>query len=136
MVTPTLAGTRPGGAISAAWAVMNHLGVEGYRKLQGLVCETRQQIADAVQGLGFELVGDPKLALIAFYHPNYDTYALLGKMLQRGWVTAGCTEPKALHLMVSPSHAEAKEQYIADLKAAMAEIDGGEAGEQIEVRYN
>ena len=33
MKTPTLAGTRPGGAISAAWAVMNHLGVEGYRRL-------------------------------------------------------------------------------------------------------
>jgi len=31
MITPTLAGTRPGGAISAAWAVMNYLGVEGYR---------------------------------------------------------------------------------------------------------
>ena len=29
MVTPTLAGTRPGGAISAAWAVMNFLVVEG-----------------------------------------------------------------------------------------------------------
>ena len=29
MITPTLAGTRPGGAISAAWAVMNYLGIEG-----------------------------------------------------------------------------------------------------------
>ncbi|NJN52018.1 MAG: aspartate aminotransferase family protein, partial [Gammaproteobacteria bacterium] len=30
MFTPTMAGTRPGGAIAAAWAVMNYLGVEGY----------------------------------------------------------------------------------------------------------
>ena len=29
MTTPTLAGTRPGGAISAAWAVTNVLGVKG-----------------------------------------------------------------------------------------------------------
>ena len=44
MKTPTLAGTRPGGAISAAWAVMNVLGVSGYREKQGLVCETRARI--------------------------------------------------------------------------------------------
>lgn len=31
MTTPTLAGTRPGGAISAAWAIMNFLGIDGYR---------------------------------------------------------------------------------------------------------
>src|ERR1700758_4893988 len=37
MVTPTLAGTRPGGAISAAWAVMNFLGVDGYRARHALV---------------------------------------------------------------------------------------------------
>ncbi|MEP5396788.1 MAG: aminotransferase class I/II-fold pyridoxal phosphate-dependent enzyme, partial [Hyphomicrobiales bacterium] len=35
MKTPTLAGTRPGGAISAAWAIMNYLGVDGYCRLQG-----------------------------------------------------------------------------------------------------
>ena len=34
MVTPTLAGTRPGGAISSAWAVMNYLGVSGYQAKQ------------------------------------------------------------------------------------------------------
>src|SRR5215510_11565000 len=37
MVTPTLAGTRPGGAIAAAWAVMNFLGVDGYRAKQLMV---------------------------------------------------------------------------------------------------
>jgi sphinganine-1-phosphate aldolase len=41
MKTPTLAGTRPGGAISAAWAVMNVLGVSGYREKQAMVCAAR-----------------------------------------------------------------------------------------------
>ena len=51
MKTPTLAGTRPGGAISAAWAVMNVLGVDGYREKQGLVCATREQIEAGVKAL-------------------------------------------------------------------------------------
>ena len=31
MSTATAAGTRPGGAVAGAWAVMHYLGVEGYR---------------------------------------------------------------------------------------------------------
>ena len=49
MKTPTLAGTRPGGAISAAWAVMNVLGVSGYREKQGIVCATREKIEAGVR---------------------------------------------------------------------------------------
>ncbi|MEO0754166.1 MAG: aminotransferase class V-fold PLP-dependent enzyme, partial [Pseudomonadota bacterium] len=57
MKTPTLAGTRPGGAIAAAWAVMNYLGVDGYRRLQGKVCETRERLEAGVRALGFEVLG-------------------------------------------------------------------------------
>ena len=60
MVTPTLAGTRPGGAISAAWAVMNYLGIEGYREKQKLVTDARQVIEQGVQKLGFNLLGKRK----------------------------------------------------------------------------
>src|SRR5690606_33525459 len=31
--TATLAGTRPGGAVAASWAVLNHLGESGYRRV-------------------------------------------------------------------------------------------------------
>ncbi|HCX66225.1 MAG TPA: aspartate aminotransferase family protein, partial [Rhodobiaceae bacterium] len=44
MVTPTLAGTRPGGAIAAAWAVMNFLGEEGYRAKHKQVTNARETI--------------------------------------------------------------------------------------------
>ena len=33
MVNPTLAGTRPAGAMAAAWAVHRLLGTDGYRAL-------------------------------------------------------------------------------------------------------
>ncbi|HMO43378.1 MAG TPA: pyridoxal-dependent decarboxylase, partial [Phenylobacterium sp.] len=44
MVTPTLAGTRPGGAIAAAWAVMNVLGEAGYRAKHAEVIAAREAI--------------------------------------------------------------------------------------------
>ncbi len=42
--SPTLAGSRPGGAIAAAWAVLNYLGVEGYTRLARIVMDTTERL--------------------------------------------------------------------------------------------
>ncbi len=39
--TQTLVGTRPGGAVASAWAVLNHLGRDGYRKIAASLMEMR-----------------------------------------------------------------------------------------------
>jgi glutamate/tyrosine decarboxylase-like PLP-dependent enzyme len=136
MKTPTLAGTRPGGAISAAWAVMNVLGVSGYREKQGLVCETRARIDAGVKALGFEVLGKPLLGLIAFRHPDADTLALYSAMRQRGWFTSFTVEPPSLHLMLSPKHAEVADGYVADLAASLAAVKAGDTAPKVEARYS
>ena len=136
MKTPTLAGTRPGGAISAAWAVMNTLGVAGYREKQGLVCATRERIEEGVKRLGFEILGNPMLGLMAFRHPDHHAFALYGEIYRRGWFTSVTKEPPSLHLMLSPKHAEIVDDYLADLEASMATVAGGVAGPKVEARYS
>ncbi|WP_233355938.1 pyridoxal phosphate-dependent decarboxylase family protein [Henriciella aquimarina] len=138
MKTPTLAGTRPGGAISSAWAVMNYLGVEGYRGLQGRVCETRRRVEEGVKALGFEIVGTPMLGLVAFRHPELHAFALYGEIYRRGWFTSVTKEPPSLHLMLSPKHADVIEDYLSDLEAACAAVRSGEAGKKkaVEARYS
>lgn len=136
MKTPTLAGTRPGGAISAAWAVMNYLGIEGYRRLQGTVCETRQRIEDGVKALGFEVLGNPVLSLVAFRHPDHHAFAIYGEIYRRGWFTSVTKEPPSLHLMLSPKHAEVVDEYLADLADAVKTVAAGKDGEKVEARYS
>jgi len=136
MKTPTLAGTRPGGAISAAWAVMNVLGISGYREKQGLVCQTRQRIEDGVRALGFEVLGRPLLGLVAFRHPEADTLALYSAMRQRGWFTSFTVEPPSLHLMLSPKHAEVADDYLADLAACLEAVKAGNTAPKVEARYS
>ncbi|MGA1341914.1 MAG: pyridoxal phosphate-dependent decarboxylase family protein [Hyphomonas sp.] len=136
MRTPTLAGTRPGGAISAAWAVMNVLGVDGYREKQGLVCATRQRIEAGVKALGFDVLGRPLLGLIAFRHPEEETLALYAAMRARGWFTSITAEPPSLHLMLSPKHADVADDYLRDLAAALADVKAGVKAEKIEARYS
>ncbi|THD64278.1 pyridoxal-dependent decarboxylase [Phenylobacterium sp.] len=134
MVTPTLAGTRPGGAISAAWAVMNFLGVEGYRAKHALVTEAREKIAAGAEALGFRVLGRPQLGLLAFSRDDIDCVAVWGKLRERGWFSGVTTEPKSLHLMLSPVHAQVADQYLADLAWA-AEAVGGVAA-KAEARYS
>lgn len=139
MMTPTLAGTRPGGAISAAWAVMNYLGVDGYCRLQGEVCATRERVEAGVAELGFEILGTPLLGLIAFHHPDHHAFAIYGEMYRRGWFTSATVEPPSLHLMLSPKHSEFIDAYLEDLADSIATIAGGgdaKAAEKVEVRYS
>ncbi|MEO1966929.1 aspartate aminotransferase family protein, partial [Hyphomonas sp.] len=136
MKTPTLAGTRPGGAISAAWGVMNTLGVEGYKRLQGQVCATREKIEEGVKRLGFEIVGNPMLGLMAFYHPDAHAFAVYGEIFRRGWFTSVTKEPPSLHLMLSPKHADVADAYLADLEASLAAVKAGADGPKVEARYS
>ncbi|MEQ8559493.1 MAG: aspartate aminotransferase family protein [Henriciella sp.] len=138
MKTPTLAGTRPGGAISAAWAVMNYLGVEGYRRLQGQVCETRKRAESGLREMGFEIVGNPMLGLMAFHHPDLNAFALYGEIYRRGWFTSVTKEPPSLHLMLSPKHADVIDAYLSDLKDACDAVRSGDAAKKpkVEARYS
>jgi len=137
MKTPTLAGTRPGGAISAAWAVMNYLGVEGYKRLQGQVCDTRARIEEGVKALGFEILGNPMLGLVAFRHPDHHAFAIYGEIYRRGWFTSVTKEPPSLHLMLSPKHAEFADQYLADLKDSVEAVAAqAGAAKKADVRYS
>jgi glutamate/tyrosine decarboxylase-like PLP-dependent enzyme len=136
MTTPTAAGTRPGGAIAAAWAVMHYLGVEGYREKAREVCATRERIGREVTALGLRVHGDPQLGLLAFGGGDVDIFAVWGRMARRGWMSALLTEPRGIHLMLSPAHARAADAYLEDLRGALAAVRaGGESGRDVRATY-
>ena len=123
MTTNTAAGTRPGGAIAGAWAVMHYLGVEGYREKARQVCDTRERLARAVAESGeLHVHGAPQLGLIAYGSDTLDPFAIWGRLAKRGWFTGLVTEPRGIHLMLSPAHAEVVDEYLADLMSAISEV--------------
>ena len=123
MVTPTLAGTRPGGAIAGAWAVMNYLGVDGYREKARQVVATREKLMAAIRATpGLCTYGEPQLGLFTYGATDFDPFAIWAQMMKRGWFTGLTTEPRAIHLMLSPAHAGVADQYLADLAACVADV--------------
>ncbi len=118
MATPTLHGTRPGGAIAGAWAVLNHLGYEGFRQCVRDVLAARATIETGAAKLGFQPVGHPKLGLVALTNPAKDVMAIADAMAAKGWVSSRTATPPGIHLMLSPAHTVAAHDYLADLADA------------------
>ena len=97
MTTPTVAGTRPGGAIASAWAVLHYLGVEGYREKTRRALSARRRIARGVEALGLRVHGDPKLTLLAFGTAEGDPvpiFAVWKGMHDRGWFSGDRAEAR------------------------------------------
>lgn len=133
MTTPTVAGTRPGGAIASAWAVLHYLGVDGYRARTRRILSARARIARGIEALGLRVFGDPQLALLSFGPAEGDDlpiYAVWKSLHDRGWFSGVVADPNGIHLMLSPSHEEVAEDYLRDLTdavaSARAEASGGE----------
>lgn len=137
MHTPTAAGTRPGGAIAGAWAVMRYLGVAGYRAKAKMVTDTRRKLMDGLREIeGLHVWGDPRLGLFAYGAVDLDIFAVWKRLMERGWFTGLITEPRGIHLMLSPAHAEVADEYLGDLRdAAGAVRSAGESAADTRARY-
>ena len=137
MLTPTVAGTRPGGAIASAWAVMNYLGVEGYREKARLVTETRARLMREIDAMDeLRTYGDPQLGIFIYGSERLDPFAVWGGMAKRGWFTGLTTEPRAVHLMLSPAHARVADEYLDDLRAVVKDVAAtGARAEETRARY-
>jgi glutamate/tyrosine decarboxylase-like PLP-dependent enzyme len=122
-VTPTLAGSRPGGAVAAAWAVTRYFGQEGYTKLHVELRHTTERFMAGVRAAGFRVLGDPPMSLFAFapVEPGLDANAVADEMGARGWfILRQPTTPPSLHLLITPAHADACDAFCAELASAVA----------------
>lgn len=132
--TNTLVGTRAGGAIAAAWAVMNYLGEAGYRRIAARVLATRRALQDGAAALGLPTIADPQLSILAYGSPERDMAAIGAGLTRRGWVAGYVTQPAGLHHMLNLTHEPVVDQYLADLEAAIAEAPQ-RAGAKVDARY-
>ena len=129
-----MAGARPAAPIATAWAVLTHLGIDGYIEIMGGLMETVAKVRAAVEAMpDVEIVGDPIGPVLAFRSDTIDLYAVGDVMDAKGWNLNRNVDPPGLHLMLSPVHAEAVDALLADLADAVAH-HGTSAGK--EIRYS
>ena len=121
--SPSMTGTRPGGAIAAAWAVMRYLGEAGYVDLARVTMETTDRLLHGVAATpGLRVLGRPDLSVFAFASDAVDVYVLGEAMEKRGWKLDRQQRPPCLHLMVTPAHAAVVDDFLVDLRACVDEL--------------
>ena len=136
MKTPSLAGTRPGGSIASAWAVMNYLGVKGYCEKVRQVTETRERLCSGIQEIdGLQIYGKPQLGLMIYGSVNRDTQMIWQGMYDLGWFSPPLDEPPSIHLMLSPGHADHVEAYLEDLNDVVAKVAISTQNGHMHARY-
>jgi glutamate/tyrosine decarboxylase-like PLP-dependent enzyme len=121
--TPSFAGTRPGGAVAAAWAVLNYLGMEGYLRINRRLMEMRDAYKAGIEAIPeLKIWGDPGLGIITFGSDVLNIFAVAERMERRGWYPNVVAQPPAIHLMLSLAHADALEEYLEDLAECVADV--------------
>jgi glutamate/tyrosine decarboxylase-like PLP-dependent enzyme len=135
--THTFMGTRPGGAIAAAWAVMHHLGEDGYLRIAETVMAAKANFVQALDALanGLHVWGEPDLWAVGFGARDCDIFAVADALAARGWGPGRIRQPRGIHLMITPVHAPVIEEYVADLAAAVREVKAAGTGSSTRATY-
>jgi glutamate/tyrosine decarboxylase-like PLP-dependent enzyme len=127
-------GTKSGGPIAAAWAVMHHLGDDGYMRLTRTARDTALAIAAHIDAHpALVLRAQPDTTLLSFGTADelrHDVFAVADGLNARGWYVDRQAPPKSVHLTVNAVHATVLDEFLADLDDVVAGTLGntGSAG--------
>lgn len=117
---PNVAGTRPGGAVAAAWAAFHFLGRAGYVDLTRRALEASDRLIAGITAIeDLRLLGAPVVTLLAFAADGAREAAIAGQLLQRGWRVSVQSEPASLHLTVTAGHLNVVDDFLRDLEWAV-----------------
>jgi tyrosine decarboxylase/tyrosine decarboxylase/aspartate 1-decarboxylase len=82
----TLLGTRPGAAAVSTYAVLEHLGRDGFRDLTRTNYEVTQYLVDGLRAAGHELFAEPQLNIVVVRMPHAVRISQL--LESKGWIVS------------------------------------------------
>jgi glutamate/tyrosine decarboxylase-like PLP-dependent enzyme len=121
--SPTLIGTRPGGPIAAAWAALNSFGEQGYIELAKQALDAADRFRRGIEAIpGLALLGKGDATIVTYSAIGMNAYAIADRMELRGWTIDRQHKPASIHLTVTANHGPVVDEYLADLRACVAEV--------------
>ena len=123
--SPALLGTRPGGAYAAAWAAMQRFGVAGYRDLAARTQQAFERMRAGIEAQPeLKVLGEPHGPLLAYGSatPEVNIFAVGDQMDAKGWQVNRLQFPDGLHAMITASHLPVIDDYLRDLRDAVATV--------------
>ena len=113
-------GTKSGGSIAAAWAVMRHLGDDGYQRLADVSRAVTLRIVDHVQDrTPLRPVAAPDSTLVALWSEDVSVHAVAAVLASDGWYVDRQGPPESIHLTVNAVHEGVVDRFLSDLDRAV-----------------
>lgn len=122
--------------MATAWAVMHHLGLDGYQRLTRLTIDTARRITAEVRSIdGLTVLGDPDAHLLATASDPgaavpVDVFALGDALASRGWLLDRQRPPDSLHATVSAGNAAVVDDYLRHLRTSVDEVLGRQTADR------
>jgi tyrosine decarboxylase/aspartate 1-decarboxylase len=114
----TVVGTRTGASTAATWALLKHLGHEGYQRIANKCMELTHLLAQGIKDTGFQLVTEPQLNIVAFTGEGIAPCDISKRLDEKGWAVSIASYPKAVRIIVMPHvKKEHVEAFLEDLKS-------------------
>ena len=125
-------GTKPGGPIAAGWAVLQHLGVDGFVEKVGLAVAARERMEAGVRAIdGLTVLGQPEATLLSIAADpessvRLDPFAIGTELFARGWHLDRQGPPDNLHATLTPiqgaDDCAVIEAFLAELRSVVAAV--------------
>ncbi len=121
-------GTKSGGPIAAAWAVMQYLGEDGYLQLTRVARRCFEQLLVGLRAIPqVVILGQPAVTLVAFGFRDVDAFAVGDALHRRGWFVDQQQPPPSLHCTINAVHDGVIDSFLEALRAAVDEVGGSDS---------
>jgi glutamate/tyrosine decarboxylase-like PLP-dependent enzyme len=112
--------------MAAAWAVMHHLGDDGYLRLTAQARRATEALAAAITAMPeLALRAEPDTMLIAFGAADpaqLNIFAVADALWRRGWYVDRQGPPDSLHCTVNAVHDGLIPDFVAELRDVIDEV--------------
>lgn len=126
MLNSTTQSTKSGAPLAAAWAVIQHIGDDGYQRLARTSYDATLRLAEAAESVdGLTVLARPATTLIALRSDERaDVFTIADELGARGWFVqpqlSFRDQPASLHLSMSAATAPRLDDLITALHQSVA----------------
>src|SRR6266508_680020 len=129
LINPTVLSSKTGGPMAGAWAILNFLGEEGYKKIIKEVQEATKKLMAGINAIdGLRILGEPAMCMFSFKSDVINVYQLADEMSKRGWYIQGQFStpltPRNLHISVSQGTIHNVDALLKDLRECVKIVKG------------
>lgn len=118
--SPSMAGTRPGGSIAAAWAALKFIGMKGYCEKAKICIETTHKLKEAIEAFPeLKILSNPDMTILCLVSDEIDIYEVGDELGLLGWTIDRQQLPPSLHFTITPAHEHVIEDFVKDLYVAV-----------------